>query len=28
MEKLQPGSEAYQEAMSYEKLIKAIKRQL
>jgi len=28
MEKLQPGSEAYQQAMSYEKLIKAIKRQL
>lgn len=28
MEKLQPGSEAYQKAMSYEKLIEAIKSQL
>lgn len=28
MEKLQPGSEAYQQAMSYERLIQAIKRQL
>jgi hypothetical protein len=28
MEKLQPGSEAYQKAMSYERLIKAIKSQL